>query len=322
MEEYIVKKPEDILDAILRNGFAILEDVLSPEECTVMRDEAWAFFESVCSLLKREDHSTWKYIFELHPAHHMLHRYWGIGQAQYVWNIRQKPKIISIYRKIWNEIYKSRGQPHKAGYMKVSFDGASFLLPPEITNRGWDGNEWFHINQRYKYKTLQGVQSFVTSEDMCPGDSTLVVLKGSNLKHASSGIETNTSDRRSLTEYELETIYLGCERIEVTCKAGSMVFWDPRTVHYSKGVTRGRDIHRLRNTVYLSYVPKEMITPIKDKKRKKAFEDLRTSNNWPDKMDLVPVLPRKYDFNYFREDIKNGYPRQKPVLDEFGLPLV
>lgn len=322
MEEYIVKKPEDILGAVLQNGFAILEDVLSPEECEVMRNEAWGFFESVCSLLKRDDPSTWKYIFELHPMHHMLHRHWGIGQAQYVWNIRQKPKIISIYRKIWNSIYQHRGQDNRASHMKVSFDGTSFLIPPEVTNKGWDGNPWYHINQRYDYQDIQGVQSFVTSEDIGPGDSTLVVLKGSNMRHSGSGLKTNTGDRRSLTEFEMETVYLGCERVEIMCKAGSMVFWDPRTVHYSKGVTRGRDIQRLRNTIYLCYAPKTMITPMKEQKRRKAFEELRTSSNWPDKMDLVPVLPRKFDSNYFREDMKNALPKNKPILDEFGEPLV
>lgn len=322
MEEYIVKKPQDILDAILRNGFAILEDVLTPEECNEMRDGAWSFFESMCSLLKRNDPNTWKYIFELYPTHHMLYRHWGIGHAQYVWNVRQKPKIISIYRKIWNDIYQYKGTNKRAGFMKVSFDGASFLLPPETTGRGWDGNDWFHVNQSFAYRDLKGVQSFVTSEDMGPGDANLVVLKSSNLKHAHSGIKSNTNDRHSLTEYQLETTYLDCERIEITCKAGSMVFWDPRTVHYSKGVTKGREIPRLRNTIYLCYIPAEMITAVKDKKRRKAFEDLRTSTNWPDKMDLVPLLPRKYDFNYFREDMKNLLPKQKPILDEFGEPLV
>lgn len=322
MEEYTVKKADDILDCILRNGFAILEDVLTPEECDIMRSEAWGFFEAACSLLKRDDPGTWKYIFELHPTHDMIYKYWGIGQAQYIWNIRQKTKIISIYRRIWNKIFEYRGTSHKAGFMKVSFDGASFLLPPEKTNRGWNGNEWFHINQKYDYPLLQGVQSFITSEDISPGDSTLVVLKNSNLRHAKSGLQSGGSDRRSISELELETVYLGCERVEITCKAGSMVFWDPRTVHYSKGVTRGRDLYHLRNTIYLSYIPKEFLTPYKEKKRRIAFDEFRTSNNWPDKMDLMPILPRRYDFNYFREEMKNRYPKTKPILDEFGEQLI
>ena len=65
MEEYTVKKSDDILACILKHGFAILEDVLTPDECTEMRNGAWDFFERVCTLLKRDDPSTWNYIFEL-----------------------------------------------------------------------------------------------------------------------------------------------------------------------------------------------------------------------------------------------------------------
>lgn len=321
MEEYTVKKSDDILACILKHGFAILEDVLTPDECTEMRNGAWDFFERVCTLLKRDDPSTWNYIFELCPTHDFIYRHWGIGHAQYLWDIRQKPKVISIYRRLWNKIYEYRGTKHRASFMRVSYEGGSFLLPPETTDRGWDGKPWYHLNQRYESIDLRGVQSFVTSEDIKPGDSTLVVLRGSNMKYETSNIRTNTYDKRSLTDFELETIYKDCERIEITCKAGSMVLWDPRTVHYSKGVTKGREFQNLRNLAYLCYVPQEHIGKKIARKRKQAFNDLRTSTNWPEKIELIPILPRKFTSDYFREDLKN-YPKVVPQLDEFGVDLI
>lgn len=321
MDDYIVKKSEDIVKCVMKHGFAIMEDILNQNECKNMRDGAWSFFESVSKLLKRNDQDSWSYIFDLCPTRDMLYQCWGIGQAQYLWDIRQNPKIISIYRRIWNSIYEYRGTNYKAGFLKVSFEGASFLLPPEITNRGWDGPNWFHINQKHECIELKNIKSMVTSEDINVGDSTLVFLKGSNLKYETAGIRSNKQDRYYLSDDDIYNYYNGCEQIEITCKAGSMIFWDPRTVHYSKGVDTNREVPNLRNTAYLCYTPREYITAQKCKLRMNAFNEFRTSTSWPDRNELLPEIPTKFNNNYFRDELLN-YPKIPPILNEFGFNLI
>ena len=54
----------------------------------------------------------------------MLVQYWNVGHAQVSWNVRQNPKIIEIFEHFW-----------KTPDLQVSYDGLSFNLPPEKTNR-------------------------------------------------------------------------------------------------------------------------------------------------------------------------------------------
>jgi hypothetical protein len=56
----------------------------------------------------------------------MLLQQWGVGHAQALWDLRQNPKIIDIFSKLW-------GVPAKE--LLVSFDGASF-------QRNWTLLRW------------------------------------------------------------------------------------------------------------------------------------------------------------------------------------
>ena len=56
----------------------------------------------------------------------MLLQHWKVGHSQFIWNLRQNPKIVNIFAKIWD---------CKQDELLTSFDGASFHLPSEITKR-------------------------------------------------------------------------------------------------------------------------------------------------------------------------------------------
>jgi len=87
----------------------------------------------------------------------------------------------------------------------------------------------------------------------------------------------------------------GCHPVYVTCKAGDMVCWDSRTVHYGRQAMKGRagtDHHRL--VAYICMVPRKLATPVMLKKRIKAVDDRRTTSHWPHLMKLNPAKPRTY----------------------------
>ena len=97
-------------------------------------------------LIDRHDNSTWKHYYDLLPNHSMLLQHWKIGHWQSIWDIRQNPKVCDVFSKIW-DVPKEE--------LLVSFDGASFHIPPEITNRGhFRGKTWFHTDQRYSFNDL------------------------------------------------------------------------------------------------------------------------------------------------------------------------
>jgi hypothetical protein len=71
-----------------------------------MKNGAWDYLEYITSesnnKIDRNDNKTWKNYWELYPKYSMLMQQFGIGQAQYVWDIRQNKNIIEIFAKIWN----------------------------------------------------------------------------------------------------------------------------------------------------------------------------------------------------------------------------
>ena len=72
------------------------------------------------------------------PLHGMLVQYWGVGQSQFVWDIRQNPKVAAVFAKLWDV------EPEE---LLVSFDGLSCHLSPEVTNKGYfRDNMWMHFD--------------------------------------------------------------------------------------------------------------------------------------------------------------------------------
>ena len=64
----------------------------------------------------------------------------------------------------------------------ISFDGISFHLPPEITNRGWyRGNTRHHSIQSFLRPNFECIQGFVSLCDINEGDVTLSILEGSHI---------------------------------------------------------------------------------------------------------------------------------------------
>jgi hypothetical protein len=338
MEKYTALNVEDIVPIVAKYGVCIYENVLTDEECSTSISQTWDFFEELYPVIDRNNQDTWKYIYDLKPLHGMLFQHWGIGHAQYIWDLRSKPKIIEIFKVIWNIILKNKYPERNENVqnLKVSFDGASFGIPPEVTSRGWNGKDWFHIDQRYKpidaeeniYTNMQCIQSWITTENVEHDDATLSILEGSNVLHSEIGpllyekaipkVKSTLykNDWYKFSQDELNTYYRDCVRVNIECKAGSMVFWDSRTVHCGRGPIRNRQESRFRNVVYLCYMPSFMVSDKIIAKRRKAFNDLRTTNHWPNKSKLFNKMPRIYSSDTLAPELKQ-YKKIKPTnVDE------
>ncbi len=244
----------------------------------------------------------------------MLVQHFGIGHAQFAWDLRQNLKIIDIFEKLYSV---------KKEELLVSFDGSSFHLPHEITNRGYyRGNQWFHTDQKLSDSTFKCVQSWITALDVNEGDATLVVLEKSHLFHEEFSKQFNyignTTDWHKLSGEERDFFIKekGCKRVSIKCPAGSMVFWDSRTIHAGQESLLNREKQNFRMVCYLCYKPRLNCTKSVLKKKQKAFNELRTTSHWPDNPKLFPVNPRTYG-NTLPEicEIK------PPIVNELGLKL-
>ena len=313
----LVTDAEGLKATILRHGFAIIPDVLDASECAEMNSGCWDFFEALTQEMpvpmQRDDDSTWITNFELYPKHGMLHQHWGIGHADYIWKVRQNSKVVDIFSKLWS------CEPED---LLVSFDGASFGVPPEITKRGYyRNNRWYHFDQRLSDPRFQCVQSWVTANDVFEGDATLTVLEGSNTQReffaSEFNMQSETKDWIKISDEHISWFEeRGCVVREIQCTAGSMVFWDSRTAHAGKEPLKVRDHQTFRNVVYLCYTPRELASQAMLKKKRKAYEENRTTSHWPHKPKLFPVKPRTYG-NPMPEVVYQPVPE----LDELGRRL-
>jgi len=280
-----------MLTSLKTHGYAVVPDVLDAATCAKMQSGMWDHAEYISmGRLSRDDPSTWKSELQntFLPNHGMLmqHHHWG--HSQVVWDIRCDARVQEAYRHI-----------HGPGRLTVSFDGVSFGLAPEITGIGWHHSNWLHLDKGWgtvKWKR-NAIQSWVTAFDIDEGDGTLQVLAGSHKFHKAFarafGHEQHKKNWYKLTEEEVQW-YLGkgCRLVNITCKAGSQVLWDSRTVHAGRAPLKGRsNVGRHRFVIYLCYSPRSWMTMVDKKKKRKALEQGRMTSHWAHHPTLFPNKP-------------------------------
>jgi hypothetical protein len=312
---------EHLQSTLVRYGVAILPQVLDEKESAKMLSEMWDYLELVSEKfsipIRRNSLETWKEIRHLWPLHSMLLKQFGIGHCQMIWNLRQNPKIMRPFSVLWET---------KESELLTSFDGASFHMPPEITKQGWSDKKnpfWWHTDQSYLRNDFECVQSWVTATDVKNGDATLAVLEGSHQYHKEFG-QTFKIDYKSdwykLANEEQIKWYQekGCIPALIECPAGSMVFWDSRTIHCGFQACEERRAQNIRCVGYICMTPRSRCSAVKLKKRIKAFETLRTSSHWPEKIQMNPNKPRTYG----RSMTETVVSIPSPVLSDIGRRLV
>lgn len=314
-EKYICDK-YTLRQTIDTYGVAIIPNVLNDDQCQSIVDGIWDFLEHITqewtTPIDRNNIDTWKEFYKLYPKHSMLLQHWGVGHAQVSWDIRQNINIIDIFAHFWNCNKED---------LLVSFDGFSLHLPPEITNKGWfRGNTWYHTDQSYTKPDFKCIQSFITGLDINPDDATLTIMEGSNKYHSEFRDVYNITDKTDwyrLTDEQYQFYYdKGCQIKYIKCPKGSLVLWDSRTIHCGIEPTKKRSEPTIRSIIYLCYMPRHFATKKDLEKKKKAFNDLRTTNHYPCKIKLFSNLPRTYG-----GELPNITPIPPPDLDDIGETL-
>jgi len=303
-------------ETLEKYGVAVIPSVFNSSETRNILDKMWSFFEDITQNFKipilKDKSETWKSFYSLYPLHAMLIQRFGIGQAQFAWDARQNLKAVEIFAELWN---------CKSEDLLVSFDGSSFHLPPEITNRGWNrNNTWYHTDQSYTRNDFECAQSFLTLNDINVGDATLAFMEGSHKYHLDVANKFKLEDKPDWYKLnkEQEEYYhkKGCVYKKISCPKGSIVLWDSRTIHCGVEPFKQRSEPNLRAVIYLCYMPRYLISNANLKKKKNAFTNLRTTNHWPCKPKLFGVNPRTYG-----NEMEDIHSIEKPNVSDLGLKL-
>ena len=302
---------DNLKETLQKYGVAIIPNVIDEIQCTEMFSGTWDFFEHVSQQwdepIDRLLPDSWDLLLDLEPNFNMLYSKCNVGHLQHSWNLRQNPKIVDIFANFWN-VNKTD--------LLVSFDGLSFLPPPEITWFGYADQTkyWFHLDQSVSKPLFEGIQSFITALDVEEGDATLYIYEGSHLLInefvTNFGVRTE-SDWYMMNEDEIKFISDRCNMRAIKCPKGSLVVWDSRVVHCGMGVLRDRKNANFRCINYLSYMPRSTATESIIAKRIIGFENIQTSNHYANRATFFPS-----HINKFITTI------DKPILTGLGKRLV
>lgn len=322
MENYHFNKYKcdinNLNEKLNKYGVAIIPNILNESEIIEFKNGVWEYLNHITKNfdipIDKNNEKSYRSFRNLFALHSMLIQHWGIGHAQFNWDLRQNKKIVDVFAKIWNV---------KSDELLTSFDGASIHFPPEITNLGWyRGNDWFHCDQTFTFNNLKSVQSWVTAFDVNPGDATLAFLEKSNNYHKDFQEHFNITDKKDwykLNENEID-FYIknkNCEIKYIKCPAGSMVLWDSRTIHCGRECMKSRKTPNFRFVSYICMMPRKDTSKKIIKKRIEAFENLRTTTHLANNIKLFPKNPRTYG-----KELPEINEIEKPVLSDLGLKLV
>jgi ectoine hydroxylase-related dioxygenase (phytanoyl-CoA dioxygenase family) len=306
---------EKLKETIDLYGVAIIPKVINEEECHAALKGIHSYFEHITQNweipFKIDNKETWREYYKLLPLHNMLIQYWSIGHNQASWDLRQNTKIVDVFATFW----KCERED-----LLVSFDGLSFQLPPEQTGKGWNAKPWYHTDQSYTRNSFGCLQSWLSLLDVREGDATLAFLEGSNKYHGDCAKHFNIKDKDDWYKINDDELQFykdkGCQESRIICNKGDLVLFDSRTIHCGGGPIKGRKQENFRAIVYICMMPRKGTSEANLKKKRKYFNEMRTTKHDPRKSLVFPKNPRSYDGN-----LPTITQIDPPVLTELGRKL-
>jgi hypothetical protein len=117
--------------------------------------------------------------------------------------------------------------------------------------------------------------------------------------------------------------------VKICCKKGDRVFWDSRSFHAGTNPVQGRLNPSFRCSGYLCYTPRAWATKANLKKKKKRFEERRTTSHWPHRPKVFPKsiwtrgpeLEPSLKLEFDRQEDDPNKLVKPAVVSDFGLLL-
>lgn len=329
-------------------GYCVIPQVLSASEAEALYQRVWhEFIEKAWPNCRMADRSNWKEAF---PMHNKMGIFAGpAGQTQVMWDLRQDPRIVDVFARVWN-----------TNDLIVSMDGLSFMCPPEI-REGYI-EPWPHVDQAILRRqdnvaynnnppigfvsesllktqpyTIQGQFLF---EDSFDGDGGFYCIPKSHLRFTEFAPQLETlndmempKDEKRKARHKFLDEFFGNSTDEsgnpycvkhITAPRGSLILWDSRTIHWNQHPNKDRpysDNPKVRMVGYLCYVPKARLTDEGRMVRRKAFEKGVATGHNPASPELKYTKDHIHqEFEQYFED--PSYTQPKINLTPLGESLL
>ncbi len=303
-------KKSEILKKLADDGYCVVPDILLEKECDETITGLWDWLKGLDTGIRRNKPETWKnsnWPFTQRGCIQHLQ----VGHIQPVWNIRQHPNVVKVFKKI-----------HNTDELLVSFDGINIMRPPELMgNRKPLKKAWLHTDQSPNNKSFC-IQGLVNLEKSGNKDGSLLVIKGSHKYHKKFFKHKEISDLK-IDWYKLSNNDIKwftdkkLEIIKVNAPKGSMILWDSKTIHCNAYSENNRKNHRFRYAIYVCMLPIENVPKKIIDQKKKAFNELRTTSHWANKCKLFPKVPRTYGATHPNYKLSS----KMPTLTDVGKRL-
>lgn len=329
-------------------GYCVIPEVLTSEETKILYERVWhEYIETAWPECRMDNRRNWEETF---PMHNPVGIFAGpVGQIQVMWDLRQDPRIVEIFAKIWN-----------TDDLIVSMDGMSFMCPTEIREGHFE--PWPHVDQailrrqdevahnnnppidfvsesslKTKPYTIQGQFLF---EESTEGDGGFYCIPKSHHRFDEFAVQLEGIDDLNLTRKEKGQARKECFKKffvdstdesnqpyilkHVTAPKGSLILWDSRTVHWNQHASSDRPYRKdskVRMVGFLCYVPKTRLTDKGKEERKKAFEEGVSTGHNPSDPELKYTKDHiKPGFEKYLED--PDYVQPKIILTDLGEALL
>tara|TARA_Y100000994_G_C15586439_1_gene398731 strand:- start:35 stop:904 length:870 start_codon:yes stop_codon:yes gene_type:complete len=257
----------EIKEHLNNHGWCIVPNVLSNEEVK----EAKQMFYNWQTTIKNHDylHNT------IDP--HSIYKYHEAGHQEHAWFIRTRPKVKEVFSGLWN-----------TDELVVSFDGSCYVSK-ECKKKD---AIWTHSDQAPSIQKLACYQGFVSLTNN--KERTLVVYDKTHLIHNEYFKRKNIMNNENWNLIDKQDV-MNAHKLKrvLTVPAGALVLWDSRTFHQNQ---YGAPCSEERMVQYVCFLPKNNAKNSEQMriKRKKYFEERRTTSHWPYPIRVNALQPRTF----------------------------
>jgi len=253
-----------------QNGYTIIPNVYNQQEIIQYWDEFNKWHELVPELTRHHELIDFNGIYKHHE----------VGHQRFAWLARTNPKILNIFKQLWN-----------TDELVTGFDGCCYY-PPDCKD---EPSFWIHTDQSSRKKGVHCYQSILSMTNN--KERTFIVYKGSHLLHEQYFKQNNIDEPRNWHIFDEQYIHsLKHLKQVLTVNEGDLVIWDSRTYH--QNTCGNPDCMEERLVQYLCFLPKN--SPDNDdhqkKKRLNSYKRFRTTSHWPYPITPVPQQPNMYNY--------------------------
>ena len=244
--------------------------MLTPQLQDQLKNNGYCVIPQVLSPQEVEKgHELFKIWFEANgpieiPTHGVF-KFHEAGHTALAWFVRTRPFVRHVFESLWS-----------TQDLITSFDGFCYM-PADLNRRN---SNWLHVDQPPNDPAHRCVQALVSFTD---NKSFLVAQKSHLLfeKYMASHELSHGKAWQKVPE-------LYDQAIQVKVKAGDMILWDSRTAHQNLYT------HEPRLAQYVCMLPRSRASPLQLKKRRKYFEEKRTTSHWPTPIRVNSLQPQVY----------------------------